>query len=210
MSDNILIALDMDGILVDMMPKWIHEVNARMGTSYSTDDVTTWDFGGWPEDVKSTMWEILYEDHFLLDVDPVEGAIEAVREIHDTGARIVVITAPPVQSKTGVWDKQHWLQKHLPFLGRTKDYAVYAHAKYLVTDPACSWSILVDDRDKNLIDAVTKGYYTYGAGLKYKYNEHVENLGLPITLHEGWAAMKDYLLNEIKYVGSWERLMEEE
>jgi len=205
MSKDTLIALDMDGIIVDMLPAWVEALNQRVGTTYSMADVTSWDFGAWPEDIRSTMWEILNEDHFLLDMPPIEGAVEAVREIHEAGAKVIVVTAPVTQSKTAVWDKQQWLEKHLPFLGRTKDYAIYAHAKHMVRDDSCLWSVFVDDRDKNLVNAVTLGGYTMATGLRYKYNEHVEELGEPISLFDDWSEMKEFILRELALVEEWKK-----
>jgi len=190
----------MDGILVDMLPKWLDEFNNKYGTKYSTDDVTDWGFGSFTAEERKVLFKVLHEDHFLLDVDPIKGAIEAVREIHDAGAKIIVVTAAVTGSRTAVWDKQQWLSQHLSFLGKPNHYAVFAHAKYLVNDPSAVWSVFVDDRDLNLTNAVTKGRYMSAKSLWYMYNKHMEGTELPITLHKTWEELKDSILFELDIV----------
>ncbi|WP_025157198.1 5' nucleotidase, NT5C type [Leifsonia aquatica] len=84
---------------------------------------------------------VMNEPGFYRDLEPVDGAYDALWEMHDTGLEVFLVTSPWLSNPTCASDKLHWVRN---FLG--DDWAartVITHDKTIVAG-----DILIDDKPK--------------------------------------------------------------
>ncbi|MFZ5817868.1 MAG: 5' nucleotidase, NT5C type [Bacillota bacterium] len=103
------IGLDLDGVLVDSIPRWIEVLNREAGTRYGPDDLP--DTYGTPE---QAFHSDRNEVEMLILPGPVAGGPESVRAIHAAGHELVVITArhPRLRGLTQAWLEYHGVAVH--------------------------------------------------------------------------------------------------
>jgi uncharacterized HAD superfamily protein len=107
--------IDFDGVLADLSGAFIRSCNAEFGTAYSEADETDWHW--WrsqPQEHSTFVWQTCYPDHdwTLANVEPYEGALEALEELAFT-SKPMIVTA-----RTGVHQilVDRWLARHAPGL----------------------------------------------------------------------------------------------
>lgn len=134
-----LILLDQDAVIADFYPAFVHRWNQIGGhPEISVEMITEYEMGellGNPELVDA----IICERGFFLDLDPVPGAIDAVHGIVAAGHDVMICTAPKIDNRWCVPEKQEWIKRHLGdrFLSRT----IFSNDKTLVRG-----DILIDDK----------------------------------------------------------------
>lgn len=118
------IALDMDGVLANMMPYLLYLLNRYHGEKLTLEDVTEWDIhkackNCTPEEC----YQYFDEPGFFRHLPLMPGAQNAVKALQRQGFEIVIIST----TKHGQSDKLHWLSKNLPtidldnvFMGKNK------------------------------------------------------------------------------------------
>lgn len=166
--------IDMDGVLVDMLPAWVSAYNTAADESLTTDDVVSYrwaDFVG--EEKEIIAEECILRPGFFYNLEPAKDSIEVLKSLHEDGHEIVIITTPPTDHAKGcvastvIEEKELWVRKHLPFLHPVKNHMIYTRRKDTVLG-----HVLFDDGPHNIAE-----YEAAGLGLTcvmdYKYNQHV-------------------------------------
>jgi len=67
---------------------------------------------GRTEDEQKVISQIMDWQNFYLDLEPYEGAVDAVKEAVAMGHEVFFLSAPWVTNKTGASDKYAWVEKH--------------------------------------------------------------------------------------------------
>lgn len=112
-GDKPVLFCDLDGIVADLMTKWLDAYNRDYKDQLTVEDVLHWE---WHELVKPEVGKRIY--HYLsrpgwfADLEPLPGAVDALRRLSGR-VEIVIATASP---KSALRDKTEWVHKHLPFI----------------------------------------------------------------------------------------------
>jgi 5'(3')-deoxyribonucleotidase len=108
------LGIDLDGVVANFTKGWMDFYNRDFGTDLVVDDSRRWndlvdlthftnigEFWRWSSDLdgRSVFWHL----------EPFPGAIEALRDLHDEGHEIVVVTTKP---RFAVGDTYEWIEKH--------------------------------------------------------------------------------------------------
>lgn len=136
MTNPILLALDVDGVLADLMSPWLALYNAEWDDHLTLADITAWNVDRFvrPE-CGMHVYEYLITPGLYENVAPLESP-ETVSALRAAGFRVIFVTS--------AWPgtagfKQRWLSEH-GFLLNHHDY-VECSDKNLIRAP-----FLIDDR----------------------------------------------------------------
>ena len=106
------ILLDFDSTTADLDKHMRDSVNARFGTDYQAEEITSWEW--WdtrPPEQGAYVWgdECFQSVTWTMDIPPIAGAIDGVQELLDEGHELFVVSdrAPHM----GLW-LSSWLAMH--------------------------------------------------------------------------------------------------
>lgn len=135
-----IILVDMDGVLVKE-PTKEHENEKRRKM----------DRKGRKDGTEEIHWSDVPE--IFLDLEPMDGAIEAYNKLSEKYDLYVVSTAP--WNNPSAWsDKRKWIEKHLPIA----NYRLFlTHNKHMVVG-----DYLIDDRIKNGVEKFPGKHIHFG------------------------------------------------
>lgn len=159
------VKLDLDGVLLSLLPEWLSVYNDEYNDNLQPEDITHWDTHRF---VKSRcgfdVYDLLDTTGLFLHAKPVEGAIRAVRRLQREGHEILIVTALPPGERVA-YEKLRWLNYWLSEVPR--DNIVFATRKELVQG-----DVLIDDAPHN----IEKERETGGHGIIFDrpYNQEVE------------------------------------
>jgi 5'(3')-deoxyribonucleotidase len=164
-----VLLIDMDCILVDMMPYWLSEYSRRSGESIRLKDLDTY----WLRTVvekPEIIDEILHEEGFFLDKPLMPGAREYFQKlIEDDRFDVVVLTQPPRRADHSVREKRIWMEERFSDFEQTN--MMFGHRKELV---APSGDLIFDDCPDHLIACKKANPEIITATITYPYNEDVK------------------------------------
>lgn len=117
--------IDMDGVLADFGER-VRQVEATLGKRHG-DKVDEISF-------------------VFRDLNPIDGAVEAVKKLHASGKYdLYIASTSPWENPTALQDKKDWVEKHFGDIFYKK--VIFSHNKHLL----CG-DYLIDDRLKNGAD----------------------------------------------------------
>ena len=115
MTRSLIVLVDMDGILCKCVEK-VLRIHAEEAEVHADID----QIKGWHIEEYVAKGELIdpyfNRPGFFRDLEPVEGAVEAMSTLRDRGHDIVIVSAP--SGGTSASDKYAWIDEHLPWLGR--------------------------------------------------------------------------------------------
>ena len=135
---TLTVALDADGVLLDIVTPWLAKYNREAGDTLRYEDITTW---LWP--LKYAEWtearkDLLRTPDLYAAARPIQGALDGVNTLLDQGHRLVVVTHDfPTHLKSKIWALRYWF----PVL----EHVVFAKNKR----NAVRYDVLVDDAIHN-------------------------------------------------------------
>ncbi len=149
--------IDMDGVLADFRER-VQQVEATLGKKHE-DKVDEMPF-------------------VFRDLNPIDGAVEAVKKLHHSGKYdLYIASTSPWKNPTALQDKKDWIQKHFGDIFYKKVF--FAHNKNLL----CG-DYLIDDRLKNGAGMFKGQLLRFG--IDYETGEQNE--------FPGWDAVLKHLL----------------
>lgn len=137
------IAIDMDEVIADVIPKFINLYNRDFGVSLDLviepgNEV----FKQVPQDVNQKWFEYINEEGFFRDLAVIpdsQRVIKALQEKYD-----VYIVSAAMEFRNSLVDKYDWLAEHFPFIDW--QHIMFCGNKIVEVD------ILIDDRIKNFVN----------------------------------------------------------
>jgi 5'-nucleotidase len=152
-----IIFIDMDGVLADFGER-VRQVEAALGKRH-VDKVDEISF-------------------VFRDLNPVDGAVEAVKKLHQSEIYdLYIASTSPWENPTALQDKKDWIEKH--FGGIFYKKVIFSHNKHLL----CG-DYLIDDRLMNGADRFKGKLLRFGVDHETgKLNEFPD-----------WDAVLKYLL----------------
>lgn len=160
------ILVDMDSTLVDLSTKWYGDYNQETGESLTLDQVTDWNTGKFVRNPRH-LFSILRRPGFFFDLEPLPGALEAVRTLLDHEHHVVIASLP--SGPDSARDKMLWLKKHLPEIPEN-DVMLGGHKIKLHAD------VFVDDAPHYIADYKKKWPDAFVTGIAHPYNEPVSHV----------------------------------
>lgn len=182
--------VDMDCILVDMIPPWLDRYNEECGTNVTVDDIKDYDMGLVCKNEK-VFYGILQEPGFFHDMRAMPGAISGMRQLIELGYDIKILTRPPDQCRDGIADKQLWIKERFPELATMRNQ-VFTAAKDIV------WGdLLFDDCPDHLIHWKERWPNSIAATLDWQFNRKPE-VNKVISFRgdlngKGWSDFVDFV-----------------
>lgn len=137
------IAIDMDEVIADVIPKFIKLYNRDFGTPLDlTIEAGNEIFMQIPQDVDRKWLEYINEEGFFRDLEVIpdsQRVIKALQEKYD-----VYIVSAAMEFRNSLVDKYDWLAEHFPFIDW--QHIMFCGNKIVEVD------VLIDDRIKNFIN----------------------------------------------------------
>ncbi|WP_167398000.1 5' nucleotidase, NT5C type [Pedobacter paludis] len=137
------IAIDMDEVIADVIPKFINLYNRDFGVPLDLviepgNEV----FKQVPQDVNQKWFEYINEKGFFRDLAVIpdsQRVIKALQEKYD-----VYIVSAAMEFRNSLEDKYDWLAEHFPFIDW--QHIMFCGNKIVEVD------VLIDDRIKNFVN----------------------------------------------------------
>lgn len=162
MRKKFKILIDMDGIVVDLLPDWLALYNEDWDDELGPENITSWDTHKHVKpECGGKVYELLNEPLFFRWLRPVDGAIEGVLKLKAQGHEIKFATASPCPG--ACTDKADWIEEHFPGVFSHRD-VIFAHEKVTWLDA----DILIDDRPDTIIEWANSG--RTAATIAHPYN----------------------------------------
>lgn len=133
------IAIDMDEVIADLMPKYLDAFEARTGRRLAEADLVgkkIYSLAG-GEDIRG----LLHERGFFRDLPPIPGALEGL-EVLRKRYRLYFVTAA-MEFKHSFEDKYDWLHEHCPWVS-------WRHIVFCGDKSIIGTDYLLDDHAHNL------------------------------------------------------------
>jgi 5'(3')-deoxyribonucleotidase len=155
--------IDLDCIVVDMLPRWLEQYNQKAGENIQMEDITEYEVRKFLKKPK-VFTDILYQRGFFLYMPPMPGAIKYLKKLIGEGYDIVILTQAPSDSDYGEKEKKAWIRHHIPEYDISD--LIFAHRKEVVMG-----SILFDDKPSHLSNWKKKNPRGITATIDYPYNQ---------------------------------------
>jgi len=169
--------VDLDSTVNDMHRAWLALYNRRYGDDLTIADLTHWDMTRYVKpECDARVYDLFGHVGFFLDLPELDGAVDALRELHEAGHLLYVMS--DCFHDCAAAEKRVWCREHLPFI--PMDRVVMGAPKHLLRA-----DFLVDDSPGQ----VRRYREAWGAvpltcSIAYPYNVCVADL-LDVRA-EGW------------------------
>jgi 5'(3')-deoxyribonucleotidase len=141
------ILVDLDGVAADFYGSFLRLYNEEFNNTLTPEDIVSWELT--PDIYTGTTREHLrtyFDRHgFWSNIEPMPGAIKALKYLHLQGHELRIVTAVPIESQRACYEKIHWVREHLPFIGLDEFHATKDKA-------GVRGDILFDDAPHNIRD----------------------------------------------------------
>lgn len=157
---KLTVLVDMDDTIENLSFTWCKYLNARHGTDVPYEAVNQWDMSqAFPMLTKEQVYSPLSGDNIWDWVEPIDGAVDALRKLKEDGHDVLILTASNYHSIKAKMEKV--LFRYFPFL--TWDDVIITSRKQLIAG-----DVLVDDGLHNF----------YGGSYKKILMSAMHNTGL--------------------------------
>lgn len=164
---KLTILCDLDEITAQLLKKWLGQYNADHGDNLSINDVE-WNGLKAQSKIGEKIYEYLHRPGFFADLEPVDGAIEAIKEFKDDGHEVIILSAPSYPGPSAV-DKLDWIHRHLPFI--PKRQVILGWLKHKVKG-----DVLIDDSPENIKAYRKEWPHAHILTIAYNHNKDVAHL----------------------------------
>lgn len=176
------ILVDMDGTVCDFVKVVLNKYNERYNDNLTHEDITAY---GMHEVVKEecgrNIYKIYHEKGTFVNCPLLPGAKESIEGFLNAGHQVIFVTKPVDFSLHCLPEKQIWVDKHFPRIGR--DNIVFTSSKHLVRG-----DILIDDHGYNL--------YTFDGAkvlIDQPWNQDVNDARYGIDRVYSWKDIVSYV-----------------
>lgn len=182
MSNKKRIALDMDEVIADVIPKFLDLYETEFGQRLTTNDFRGRKIYDTPAAYK--IRNHLFDKGFFRDLPLMANSQEVVRWLHDY-YDIYIITAA-TEFKNSLEDKYEWLEEHFSFIPWQR-YIFCGDKSFMKAD------YMIDDKASHLAKFD-------GKGLLFSASHNVESTG-DFTRMNSWLEIKAFFEEELKKDG---------
>lgn len=155
------IILDLDSIVVDLMPAWLNDYNARFDDNATMDTFLTWDMHKYVKGGKA-IYSFINVPGFFRHLPFVPGAEAAVKELVARGHEVWLVSSAVFACNYS--DKVEWMAQYLPMIPKRQTALMDAKDEIEA-------DILVDDGPHNAEAYKKRWPKAKVMTLGYRYNE---------------------------------------
>ena len=145
-KNKLTIAVDMDGVIVEQVQPVLQKLKKEIGIDLTKSDITDWEYPFKGTNIKIEIIKAQREKEFVLQMPPMEYAIEALRILSE---KFDIVITTSREGSTDPWS-QEWLNKHgvhyRKFVNTSSQGKTLANA-----------DIIVDDYIENIEAFIRKG-----------------------------------------------------
>lgn len=88
------IAVDVDGVIYDLLPEWLFRYNYRCNDALTPDQITEYDIMKFIKPgCKQIMRDILHHSELYTRVTLVPGAVQGIKALREAGLEVIFVTA---------------------------------------------------------------------------------------------------------------------
>jgi 5'(3')-deoxyribonucleotidase len=181
MSNKPALAVDVDGVVADLIPVWLRRYNKDYGDNLTRYNILDWDVSRFVVDAaKDTIWEYIQDASLYDEVLPIEFALESVERLREYFNLVFVTDA----TFGTVGRKLRWLKHH----GFFRDGDEYIESK---DKSHVSAKFLIDDYIKNVETFVGDGD---GVGILFGQEWNRQHILRTKMYFDGWRPIRSYLV----------------
>ncbi len=140
------LAVDVDGVIADQVPPVLERLNRKYGLEVTKDQIRRWNEPIADTDIKTEIEESLLDESFVLAMEPIEGATDALEQLA-AKHKIMIATN---RDRTADKATREWLSKN------GIHYDSYINTS-ISGKGAIVGDILIDDYPGNLLAFSSKG-----------------------------------------------------
>jgi len=147
------IAVDVDDVLLDFGGRVIQTVNKEYDAKLTSADITSWNLNELLDPILGEDWWAWWEERDWLwaKADAIDGAMGALRVLHQKGYRIELVTAKPDWARKGL---NLWLSRWNPWY----DALIIGPARPAMNKTwVTNADLLIDDKPDNCKDFTDDG-----------------------------------------------------
>lgn len=170
------IALDMDEVVADVMPKFLDAYAAEFGKRLQRDDY----WGKKIYDIPGAdhIRKVLYNKGFFRDLPVMANSQEVVGELNEKYD--IFFTTSAMEFRNSLEDKYDWLLDHFPFIS-WKKFVFCGDKSILRAD------YMIDDHPRNLKKFI-------GKGLLYTASHNIDETAY--TRVNNWLEIREFFASE--------------
>jgi 5'(3')-deoxyribonucleotidase len=193
MSEKKVILIDMDSTIVDMFPNWLGEYNELTGDNLKVEDLTTWHTHNHARH-GHRIYEPLRRSGFFTSLEPMPGAIEALRHMHEHGHDIVITSAAAFPLNFS--EKVLWIHENLPWVPHV-NIALFGRKELISGD------VFIDDGPHNAAAYIKAHPKAFITGILHPYNEKSHRF-FTLLAHDwknpakAWKTIEDCVLEHLE------------
>lgn len=140
--DKIIVLVDIDDVMIDLLPAWVDRLNRMHSLSVSVDDITEWNMAkAFPTLNNDEIYEPFNSKLFWRTVKPKIGAVESLKLLSDEGYTIMPCSTTYYKCVEPKFE--YVVKKYFPFIS-WNDVIITAHKDMI------SGHFLIDDGVHNL------------------------------------------------------------
>jgi 5'-nucleotidase len=176
MMKKLTILCDMDGIVTDLLKKWLDRYNTDHGDDLAVVDIKGQIHEHVKPEVGTKIYDYIKEPGFFDDLEPIPGAIKTLTALVMEGHNVFLATAHADNPQCAS-AKIRWAQEHLGF---SRKQVILIHAKHLLRG-----DVFIDDTSKK-IKAYKEAWPDSSVlTIAYPYNENV--VGIADLRAKDWS-----------------------
>jgi len=181
---KITLLIDLDCILVNMLPAWLDKYNDDTGENIKVSDVIDYDVRSICRDIEA-LDKIIHEPGFFNDLVPMPHGPSIITKLMTEGYDIVFVTQAPRGSDFAIRDKKEWIRKH--FSDFNLENVVFCHRKELIRG-----DLLFDDKPSHLRKWFKNNSGGYVATIDWPYNRETK-VHFRGDRSNGWLNFYDFV-----------------
>lgn len=184
------IGVDADGTAYNLIEPWLGLWEMESGRRHSPEDVVHYnphrilgaDGGEMTPEETERFYGLLESEGLFLNLRPFDGALEGIKELHDDGHEVHIVSAPA--GPVSAYEKLRAFKRDFPWMNRK--HVNLVHRKHLL-----DLDILIDDAPENAEAMRRARPSTLVVGLEMPWNRaHRELWHL---LAKDWRQILDFI-----------------
>lgn len=157
-----ILLLDLDNTTADLTKKWLDVYNSTHNDNLLAEQITTWNLSAHANKCSPELLnKIIEAPNFFAELNVFPDAVEVTKRLQSKH-QLYFVTATPLDSKTAAYDKNQWVEKYFPHIGKNR--VIHTHEKQLVKG-----DLLFDDGPTNL-----ENFYGFTVAMDFAYNRHIK------------------------------------